>query len=186
MTYKVMLLLHVIGVVTLFGAITVEQAVGARLRRANTFEEVRGWVGLLESTSKLFPISSVVILATGGYMTHLAWTFSTAWIVVSIALLVIAAVLGGAVIGRRLGILGERCATGTGTLPPELLGALAAPAIWIASLTEVGLGLSFLFEMTIKPDWTEAIGVPVIAIVVFAALGAQIARGASAPAAAAR
>ncbi len=52
--YNVGLFFHLLGVVTLFGGVTIIQLGGARLRAAATIEEVRLWLGLLRMTGAMF------------------------------------------------------------------------------------------------------------------------------------
>jgi hypothetical protein len=114
----VALFIHLLGVITLFIAIGLLQRGGARLRASSTVEEMRLWLGLVQTTRRMFPAALLLILLSGLYMTDQSWTFDTPWIIVAIVSVVIMGALGGAVVGRGFAAIG-RATSGTGSASPD-------------------------------------------------------------------
>ena len=169
--YNVGLFFHLLGVVTLFGGVTIIQLGGARLRSSATIEEVRLWLGLLRMTGGMFPAATLLLLASGLYMTAEAWTFETPWIAVSIAGLLIMPLLGGTVVSRQMAAIGRSAADAeTGAVPSEVKRLIATPAVWAAAFALNGIALGILWVMAIKPGLTHSI----VAVLGLAILGAVI------------
>ena len=156
--YNVGLFVHLLGVVTLFGGITIIQWGGARLRGAATIGEVRLWLGLLRTTGRMFPAATLLLLASGVYMTTEAWTFETPWIAVSIAGILVMPLLGAGVFGRRMAAIGKSAAGAEeGPVSSEVKRLIAAPAGWQAAFALNGMALGILWLMTTKPGATHSI-----------------------------
>ncbi|MDQ3752244.1 MAG: DUF2269 domain-containing protein, partial [Actinomycetota bacterium] len=149
---------HLLGVVTLFGAITIIQWGGARLRGAATIEQVRLWVGFLRTTERMFPAATLLLLASGVYMTTEAWTFETPWIAVSIAGLLVMPLLGARVVGRQMSAIARSVAGAEGVeVPSEVKRLIATPAGWQAAFALNGIALGILWVMAIKPGLIHSI-----------------------------
>ena len=132
--YNLALFVHLLGVVTLFGGITIIQWGGARLRAADTIDEVRLWLGLLRMTGGMFPAAFLLLLVTGLYMASEAWTFETPWVAVSIAGLLVLPILGRGILGRQMASIGRASAqVEPGPVPPEIRQLISAPAGWQAA-----------------------------------------------------
>lgn len=156
------LFVHLLGVVTLFGGITIIQLGGARLRGASTIEEVRLWLGLVRVTGGMFPAALLLLLATGLYLTSEAWTFETPWVAVSIAGLLILPLLGRGVLGRQMAAIGRTAADAeTGAVPAEIRQLVTAPAGWQAAFALNGIALGILWLMAIKPGLIHSLVVVV-------------------------
>ena len=91
--YPYALLLHIVGVLGMFIAIGLEQAVLFRLRAAKTTALVREWSRVMSTVDKMFPISGVVILGAGLYMVFTTWGWSQAWIDISLGVFLLTSVL---------------------------------------------------------------------------------------------
>lgn len=180
-TYNVVLFVHVVGVVLLFAAFSATQLGGAGLRRAETTQQARLWLGLLRVTGPMFGAAFLLILAAGLYMASDVWNFSTSWIVVALVTVGIMLVLGGAVVGRGMSKMGRMAATAPeGPLSPELQTAIHDQAVWTSSFVLTGFGVGVLWLMTNKPGWTESIVVVLGFGLIGAALGAATTRRAAA------
>lgn len=86
---------------------------------------------------KLMPIVTVVLLATGAYMTHDRWTWTTPWIDAGIAGLLAITIFGGAVLGS---------------------GKLRGPQVLVGQGLNMGLVLGVMFLMIVKPGIAGSIG----------------------------
>jgi len=168
--YDAMLFVHILGVVMLFGAIALTQVGVVRLGRAATTDEARLWVGLTQIAGRLFPVAFVLILVGGLYMAGDSWSFGDPWIVVALVSLVILGVLGGGLVGRTLGSVGQALA---GVAPgPDVSagassGAAGAPEFAVRASSSLraptmaltGIAIGVLWLMTNKPGWAVSIAV---------------------------
>jgi hypothetical protein len=169
------LFIHLLGLITFFMAIGIVQRTGARMRSAATVEEVRLWLSLARTTRAMFPWAVLFLLLSGLYMTHRTWTFTTPWIVVGMASIVIMGVLGGAVVGRSFGVIG-RAATGTGPVTSELAGVVANPTPWVTAAALNGMAISMIWVMVSKGGWAQSIGVVAGLTVIGAVVGSVVIR----------
>jgi hypothetical protein len=182
-SHGVAMFVHLLGVITLFGGIGLQQRGGTRLREATTVGEVRLWLGLLRPTGRMLPAAVVILLASGLYMTAEEWTLATPWIATAAVTVLAMAAAGAGVLGRRFRAIGIAAAdTAEGPVPPELAGRLGAPGVWAALSGVNGAGLGVLWLMTNKPGWATSVGVVAGATVIGAAVGAILARRSTASA----
>jgi hypothetical protein len=134
---------------------------------------MRLWLGLVETTGRMFPLALLFILGSGLYMTDQVWSFDTPWIAVAIVSVVLMGVIGGAVVGRGFSAMGRAAAAGPSS---DLARAVAVPLPWIAATALNGMGIGVVWLMTIKPGWTQSILVVTILTVLGGLIGAAMAR----------
>jgi hypothetical protein len=177
--YDVVLFVHLLGVITLFIAFGILQRAGAQARRAETMEQLRLWLRFLGTTSNMFPVAFILILAAGLYMTADVWTFTTPWILVALISVGIMFVTGTAVVGRSLSALAASIGDGEGPVTPEVRASVRQPRLWstMSGLNAVALGVVWL--MATKPGWLQSIAVVVILGIIGALIGGRIARPSS-------
>ena len=85
-------------------------------------------------------------------MTSHAWTWSTRWVDIGIAALVILSVQGGGVAERTAKKLEAAFhANGPGTLGPEARRMALHPGLWVMEFTNLGLVFGVVWDMTQKP-----------------------------------
>jgi hypothetical protein len=131
--YELALFTHLLGVVTLFAAIALVETAGARLRRAANVQHVRLWVDLTRTAAPLFPVALLTVLGSGLFMAADSWTFTTPWVVVAIAGVIVMGGIGGIVQGRYFAAIGRTArATEDGPVPQPLGEFIAAPALWVS------------------------------------------------------
>jgi hypothetical protein len=135
--YSIALFLHIVGALLLFGLLTGE---GIFLRQG-------GLVGA-RFNRVVGPISGLLILFPGLYMTASTWG-SKGWILVGLTGWVVIAVVG----------------TFTGVM--LLRGRMSAGTAAVSWTARVGLALGIVFVMTTKPDLLGS----AVAVVVGAAIG---------------
>src|SRR5262245_58348870 len=160
------LFIHLMGVITLFVAIGIVQRGGARIRGASTVGEMRLWLGLVESTNRMFPAGTLLILLSGLYLAARFWSFRVPWVSVAMASIVVMAVVGGTVIGRGLRKIAG-AAAGSGPVSVDLARIARRPAPWIAAAALNGMALGVVWIMVRKSGWAESIAV----ILAFAVIG---------------
>ena len=169
--YDIALFVHMLGLITLFGAFVISVRAGARLRRATTIEQVRTWLGLLESTGPMFPAGLGLLLLSGVYMTVNTWRSMHPWIMIPLVGVILLGALGNGVVGRRLRTM-SAAARESGEAPPEHLSRLIAdPLTWTMMAALNGLALGIVWVMTTKSGWAGSIGAVMVGAAVGAVLG---------------
>ncbi|MGH7564324.1 MAG: DUF2269 family protein [Gemmatimonadota bacterium] len=169
--YDIALFVHMLGLIALFGAFVVSVGAGARLRSATDMEQIRTWLGLLESTGPMFPAGLGLLLLSGLYMMMDSWRALYPWIAVALVGLILIGVLGGVVVGRRLRALSAATAESGGTVSEDLSRRIAEPLTWTMMAALNGLALGIVWVMSTKPGWAGSIIAVALATVLGAALG---------------
>jgi hypothetical protein len=169
--YTLALFAHIVGVLTLFVSLAVQWLSTLRVRHAGSIAQVREWSGLAGGLGRLAPISGVLILGAGIYMTVISWSVLTTWVDVSIGAMVIMMILGMGVVGRRLKAI-QRAASEalTNEIDATLQTSVEDPALWVSMQMAVAVALSIVFMMTTKPSLT----ISVISVLVSLALGGVV------------
>ena len=143
-----------------------------QLRGARELVDALPWGRVAGKTGRIFPIAILGLFGSGAYMTSDVWTWSTGWIQVGIAGLVVLAIQGP-VIAERSGKKLEHALRENG---PGPLGAHARrmtryPGLWVTEFSAIGLVLAIVWTMTVKAGTGGAIAAAVIGYGVGAALG---------------
>lgn len=157
-TYHVVLYMHLLALFIGIGAGSVLLVCLLQLRAAQTLADAVPWGMVAGKTGRAFPIAILGLFATGAYMTTDVWTWSTSWILVSIAGLVVIS-LQGPLIGERTAKKLERALhdNGPGPLGEEARRMTRHPGLWVVEFTQLGLVLGIVWNMTQKPGTASAI-----------------------------
>lgn len=188
-TYHVVLFIHIASLLIAVGAVTTLHIADVEIRRARTLSEA-GRLGMrMKNTAHAFPVAVVGLVGSGIYMTHhLAWGFSTAWVLAGevglAAIIVIGDVVNGRN-GRKLGaaIGGAIASGGDGPVTDEVRALLDDPLAKFAAVAPTGIMFGVIYNMTVKP---AALGAT-LAMLIAIALGgvaSQVLLRSAAPAAA--
>jgi hypothetical protein len=120
----------------------------------------------------MYPIAILGLFGSGAYMTNDIWTWSTGWVQVGIAALVVLAIQGP-VIAERSGKKLEHALreNGPGPLGEHSRRMTRYPGLWVVELSAIGLVLAIVWNMTVKASTGQAIAAAVIGYGVGAALG---------------
>ena len=170
-TYRTVLYLHLIFLLIGFGAAAVIGTCLFHLRAAGTLADAAPWGMLAGKTERVFPVAIIGLFATGAYLTSDLWTWDTRWIEVSIAGLVIIALQGPVIAGRRAKALEHALKeNGPGPLGDAARRMTRDTALWIITFANPGIVLGIMWNMTQKPGTVEAIAAVVIGYAVGAAL----------------
>src|SRR5215471_5358078 len=152
--YALALFVHIVGVLGLFIGISLQWISVQRLSQVQTVAQVREGTSLMALQEQLWPTAGLLILLAGIYMTVTAWGWSTPWIDLSLAALIVQGAVAGAWINRRLkAILTGIAATEApaGTFPPGLERQITDPILRTAVQINAFTGLGVVFLMTTKP-----------------------------------
>jgi hypothetical protein len=170
-TYHVVLYVHFVSLVLGFGAAGVVGICLFRLRAAQTLADAIPFGTLASQTERVFPVAVVGLFATGAYMTSDVWTWNTPWIKVSIVGLVIVALQGPLLAGRRAHVLKQALQeNGPGALGEPARKMTRDPILWIVTFANPAIVLGIAWNMTEKPGTAGAIAAVVIAYAVGAAV----------------
>lgn len=177
-TYHYVLYVHLLSLLLGIGAGSVLLTCLFQLRAARTVEQAVPWGIVSGKVARLFPVAILGLFATGAYMTHKLWTWGTPWIVLGIAGLVVLGVQGGGIAEHTAKKLqAAMMANGPGPLGAEARRMTLHPGLWVVELSNLGLVLAIVWNMTEKPGW----GGSIAAVVVGYAVGVVVALLASRP-----
>jgi hypothetical protein len=156
--YDIVLGVHLASVVVLLAGIAVFSVCYLRLRAAGSHAEAAPWLLLAARTGWLFPVAVAGLLGSGAYLTVHRWAWTTAWIDVSIAGLVLVALQGPIVAGPRSVALARAIErNGPGPLGEAARRAARATALWLVLLTNPGVVLAIAWNMVAQPGAAAAI-----------------------------
>ena len=156
--YRVVVFLHLVALAVLVGAIALVGVSYARLRVARSLEEATPWARLADQTAILFPVAILGLFASGAYLTSDRWSWSTRWIDVSIAALVLVAVQGPLVAGRTTSRLARAVSEhAPGPLDEHVRSLARAPRLWFVVCGNPAIVLAIVWNMTVKPGTAGAI-----------------------------
>lgn len=170
--YPYALLLHIVGVIGLFIALSLEIAIVSRLRAAKATTQVHEWLTFSHVTDLVLPISAVFILISGLVLTFSAWGWGHAWIDLSLGLLVLLGILGPVINGPRLKAIRMAAqAAPEGEISPALREAIANPVLRVYVPIPGLLALSAVSMMVLKLDWPGAGLVIALALIIGLIIG---------------
>jgi hypothetical protein len=157
-TYHVVLYIHLLALFVGIGAGAILVVCLFQLRAARTLTDAVPWGVVAGKTEKAFPIAILGLFGTGAYMTSDIWTWSTGWIEVSIAGLVLVA-LQGPLVGGRTGKQLERALhdNGPGPLGERARRMTRHPGLWVTEFANLGVVFGIVWDMTQKPGVGGAI-----------------------------
>jgi hypothetical protein len=156
----IVLFIHILGVIAVFGGLVLFQNSGRHLRRAATWPEARSWLALLRQAPAMFIGGSILLLGSGLELAREQWGFTTPWVVVGIATVTSFAALAVLTVRPCLARLTRLADGREGTIPAEMRVVFRAPSLWSPIFAMNGAALGVLWLMTNKPGWAMSIGVP--------------------------
>lgn len=179
-TYHYVLYVHLLALFIGIGAGAVLLVCLLQLRAARTFEQALPFGIVAGKVGKFFPIAILGLFGTGAYMTSESgspWTWSTRWIDVGIAALVVLLVQGAGIAERTGHKLGAALqANGPGPLGPEARRMALHPGLWVVEFSNLGIVFGVVWNMTEKPGLGGSIASVVGGYLVGAALALLVTR----------
>ena len=176
-TYHVVLYIHLLALFVGIGAGAVMLVCLFQLRAAQTLADAVPWGRVAGKTARAFPVAILGLFGTGAYMTADVWTWSTRWIDVSIAGLVILALQGPLVAERTAHKLKRALQdNGPGPLGKEARRMARHPGLWVADLSNLGVVLGIVWVMTQKPGTASSIAAVLGGYLVGAAIALPLTR----------
>jgi hypothetical protein len=183
-TYHVVLYIHLLSLFVGIGAGAVLLACLLQLRAAGTVEQAAPWGMMAGKVGKLFPVAILGLFGSGAYMTSkpfpFAWTWSTRWIDVGIAALVVLTVQGAGIAERTGHKLGAALqANGPGPLGREARRMALHPGLWVVEFSNLGIVFGVVWNMIQKPGLGESIAAVATGYAVGAVLALLVTRSAA-------
>jgi hypothetical protein len=171
--YQFILFLHIVSLAIGLAAGGILLVCLIQLRAATTLEQAAPFGAIAGKVEKAFPVAILGLFATGAYMTSHLWTWSTPWIDVAIAGLVVLVVQGPLVGGRTAHKLKHALMeNGPGPLSASARRMARHVGLWWAELGNLGVVFGVIWNMTHKPTgWTE----PILALVIGYGVGVLLA-----------
>jgi hypothetical protein len=162
--YSMSLFLHIVGALALFAAFGLEWAGLYGLHRATVAGQVREWARLLGAPRFVGGPAALTVLITGIYLSATRWG-AQGWIVVALAAMVVIAVLGAALTGRRAGAIDRALPAEDGPIPAALDRRLHDPVLTLSIALRTALFLGIVFVMSTKPSTAGALTAMVVALI---------------------
>ena len=176
--YQLVLFLHLLTIAIAFFAMGTMISSVLRLRAATDVASARAAALAASGVEKVMPVATVLLLLTGAYLTQTRWTWTTPWIDVSIAGLLIVTVFGAGALGGRQRAL-DRVLTRASALDAATTRLVLDPFLLVGGVADMGLVAGVMFVMVVKPPLFAGIA----ALIVGAACGAFAGASAIRPAA---
>jgi hypothetical protein len=158
-SYDVALALHLLSVLALIAGITVFGVCYLRIRAASVASEATPWARLADRTGWVFPVAILALFASGAYLTSDRWRWGDAWILASIAGLLLVTVQGPVVAAPRSAALKQALDAGgqAGVLDARARRLARDRALWIVLLANPGVVVGIIWNMTVKPGAAGAV-----------------------------
>jgi len=171
-TYHYVLYIHLLSLFVGIGAATVLSVCLFQLRGARELADALPWGRVAGKVGRFFPVAILGLFGSGAYMTSDVWTWSTGWIQVGIAALVVLAIQGP-VIAERSGKKLEHALkeNGPGPLGENARRMTRYPGLWVTEFSAIGLVLAIVWNMTVKAGTGSAIAAALIGYGIGASLG---------------
>lgn len=175
--YAIVLFLHFLGVIALFGGFIVFHRSMAILRRANTVEQALPWFGLLATSRPMIQGGLGLLVLTGFALGGMNWRGPYPWLVAALVGAIVAGGLAGGIAGVWMrGTKAMLHEGASGAIPAPLGAQLRMSRPWVAIACANGLALGVVWVMTTKPDWIGSFAVLIVTAVAGAWVGSSIAK----------
>lgn len=169
--YEIVLFLHLLTIGIAFLAIGMMLLAVLQLRNAETVSDALRAIAASASVEKVMPLATVLLLLTGGYLTQVRWTWTTPWVDVAIAGLLLITFIGAVGLGSRARALHAELEAARGNAIDATLSArVHDPFLMVGSGLNVGLVAGVMYVMVLKPALFPAIA----ALLIGGAVGAAV------------
>jgi hypothetical protein len=162
--YNLALFLHLAGVLGLFAGLTIEGIALRGIRHALTGDEARTWLGLLRPMRVIGPAALALILLPGFYLVATI-DQGGGWIAAGLLGFLVIAILGAAITGRRMLVVGPALGRAQGPLADQKLRLARDGGLATSYATRLAIALGVVWLMTVKPDFLPSLLVLVAAAI---------------------
>jgi len=165
--YSNVLFVHILSALGLFLGYSLEWTVSALLRHASTTDQARAWLCVYRVSPPVTGVSLAVLILSGGWLAALTGGMYHGWLIVSVAGIVVALLIGFALILPRAQAIRGALPDGNLPLTPEALMKLQSAALPTLIRVRVLLAAGIVYLMTVKPS----LGASLIVLVTSLVLG---------------
>lgn len=150
--YDVALFVHLLALFVAFGVTGMLWFALARIRSARICGEALQWLAVGKTAGMVFPVVLLTLLATGAYMVHDSWTWTTPWIDAGLAGVVFLGIVGDRVEGGQAKKIAQVLASDPGApIEGRAAAALRNPGFWSAAIVNPLIATAVAFDMVNKP-----------------------------------
>ena len=149
--YSIALFLHIVGALGYIVALSLEWTGLRQIRSATPSAQVRAWMGIFKSASKVGFASMLTTVISGIYMV-LTEEGGAAWVFVTLGALVLLIVLSAALTAPRMEAIGQALAAENGAVSKTFHSLANHPLLWVSVQTRVAIVLGIVFLKAAKPD----------------------------------
>jgi hypothetical protein len=172
-SYAFALVVHLFALIAAFGAAAVLHVAMIEVRTAQTAGDALRRLAVAHKASRVFPVAMLALVASGAWMVHRSWSWTSGFVVAGLAGVVFLGLCGDAVAGRRAAGVARSLAA----RPDGPVSAVVTDrSWWCASFASSGIALAVVVDMVTKPSLAIAVVVLVGGGVLGAAAG-EAARG---------
>ena len=168
--YHNVLFVHILSALTLFLGYGLEWTVSALLRHSSTTDQARAWLRVYRVSPPVTGVALALLILSGGWLSALSGGMNNGWLIVSVLGIVVALLIGFALILPRLRRIRAALPEGNAPLLPEALLQLQSPVLLRLIRVRALLAVAIVYLMTAKPPLTASlivIAAPLVAGVLF-------------------
>jgi hypothetical protein len=158
--YSIVLFLHVGAALVLASALSIDGLILFQLRRATSPMRATSWLDLWSVVPWIAGGSGLVLLLSGGYLTHRMSAGTEAWPKVALAALILIGILGG-VTSRRMVALRRTSARDQSVF----FRSRGFPILRISLSLRIALVFAAVLLMNAKPQLRESLSIVCAALV---------------------
>lgn len=149
--YHNVLFVHILSALGLFLGYGLEWTVSALLRHSSTTDQARAWLRVYRVSPSVTGVALAVLILSGGWLAALTGGMKQGWLIVSVGGIVVALMIGFALILPRVGAIRGALPEGNLPLTPEALLQLQSAVLPTLIRVRVLLAAGIVYLMTTKP-----------------------------------
>jgi uncharacterized membrane protein len=165
--YSNVLFVHIASALALFLGYGLEWTVSALFRHASTTDQARAWLRVYRVSPPVTGVALAVLIFSGGWLSAMTGGMNQGWLIASVAGIVVALLIGFAMILPRLRAIRGTLPEANEALSPEALLQLQSGALPTMVRVRVMLAVGIVYLMTAKPP----LGVSLIVLAITMVLG---------------
>ena len=172
--YELIVFVHVAAAVALLSSsVVASPGIRAAVRRASTTQEMRAYLALGRPLLVLEPVSALVVLVSGIYLTSVANFWTQGWVQVAAGFWLVNAVVAGTLVKPAIQVIDAKAATAVDGPVGQQLDELRRSSRWVfGGDLLMADDAAMLYVMTMKPALTPSLLVVAAAILFVAAVRA--------------
>ena len=149
--YPNVLFVHILSALGLFLGYGLEWTVSALLRHSSSTDQARAWLRVYRVSPTVTGASLAVLILSGGWLAALTGGMYHGWLIVSVAGIVVALLIGFVLILPRVRAIRGALPEGNLPLTPEALLQLQSATLPTLIRVRVLLAVGIVYLMTAKP-----------------------------------